>query len=71
MVLEGGTSNLGKWLSYRRSLYEDFKGLYGEEPRRLIFVGILNDTDRSGQEAVSHIGDFSRTRLTRTLITSY
>ncbi len=57
MVIEGGTSKLGKWLSYRRNLYEDFKGLYGEEPRRLIFVGILNDTDHTGQEAVSYIGD--------------
>jgi hypothetical protein len=57
MVIEGGTGNLGKWLAYRRNLYEDFKRLYGEEPRRLIFVGILNDTDHTGQDAVSHIAD--------------
>lgn len=57
MVVEGGTNMLGKWLSYRRNLNEDFKGLYGEEPRRLIFVGILNDTDRTGQEAVTYIAD--------------
>lgn len=57
IVIEGGEENLGRWLSYRRNLYEDFKHLYKEEPRRLIFIGILNDTDQTGQEAVSFISD--------------
>jgi len=57
IVIEGGEENLGRWLSYRRNLYKDFKHLYGEEPRRLIFIGILNDTDQTGQEAVSFISD--------------
>lgn len=57
MVAEGGTKNLGRWLSYEKNLYEDFKTLYGEDPRRLVFIGILNDTDQTGQEAVSYIKD--------------
>lgn len=57
IVVEGASSNLGKWLSYKRNLYEDFKNLYGEEPRRLIFIGILNDTDQTKQETVSYIAD--------------
>lgn len=57
MVIEGGTGNLGRWLSYKRNLYEDFKNLYRDEPRRLIFIGVLNDTDQTGQEAVSYIAD--------------
>jgi hypothetical protein len=63
MVIEGGDTKLGEWLTYRRNLYADFKRLYGEEPRQLIFIGILNDTDHTGQEAVSFIGDlvFHRT----------
>jgi hypothetical protein len=65
MVIEGGSDQLGKRLSYRRNLYEDFKGLYGEEPRQLIFIGILNDTDHTGQEAVSHIGDLFFHRVKR------
>ncbi len=59
MVIEGGSAKLGAWLSYERNLYEDFKKLYGEEPRRLIFIGILNDTDQTGQEAVSYIADLT------------
>jgi hypothetical protein len=57
MVIEGGSQKLGKWLSYKRNLYEDFKRLYEEEPRHLIFIGILNDTDQTGQEAESYIAD--------------
>ncbi len=59
MVIEGGKRNLGKWLSYERNLYEDYKRLYGGEPRQLIFIGILNDTDQTGQEAVSYVADLA------------
>jgi hypothetical protein len=57
MVIEGGKEKLGTWISYERNLYEDFKNLYDEEPRRLIFIGILNDTDQTGQKATSFITD--------------
>lgn len=57
MVIEGGSSKLGNWLSYKRNLYEDYKRLYRGEPSHLIFIGILNDTDQTGQEAVSYIAD--------------
>ena len=59
MVIEGGKDNLGKWLSYKRNLYEDFKKLYNEEPRRLIYIGLLNDTDQTGQRATSYITDLT------------
>ncbi len=57
IVIEGGKEKLGKWLSYERNLYEDFKNLYDEEPRRLIYIGILNDTDQTGQKATSYLTD--------------
>lgn len=57
VVIEGGKEKLGIWLSYQRNLYEDFKNLYHEDPRRLIYIGILNDTDQTGQKATSYIAD--------------
>lgn len=57
MVVEGGSRNIGKSLRHKRDLYEDYKRLYGGEPRQLIFIGILNDTDQTGQEAVIYIAD--------------
>jgi len=62
MVIEGGNKSLRKWMRYKRNLYDDFRRLYGEEPRKLIFVGILNDTDRTGQQAVSYVRDLSFSR---------
>jgi hypothetical protein len=64
MVVEGGSAKLGQWLSYRRDLYRDFKALYGEEPRRLIFIGILNDTDQTSQAAISYISDLQFSKAT-------
>ncbi len=55
LVIEGGEEKLGRWLSYRRNLYQDFKKLYGEEPGRLVYIGILNDTDQTGLAATSYI----------------
>lgn len=57
IVVEGGEKNIGQWRSHQRNLYQDFLSLYGREPRRLIFIGILNDTDQTGQKATSYIAD--------------
>lgn len=66
MVIEGGAQRLGQWLSYERNLYADFKALYHEEPRRLIFIGILNDTDQTGQRATSYVRDLRFRRAAET-----
>ncbi|MFZ5862352.1 MAG: DUF3047 domain-containing protein [Nitrospirota bacterium] len=59
VVVESGSTNLGRWLSYQRNLYREFQTLYGEEPRRLVKIGIINDTDQTAQEAVSYIVDLT------------
>lgn len=62
MVIDSGDEKLGQWISYQRNLYDDLKKLYNEELRRLIFIGILNDTDHIGQEATSYIADLKFSR---------
>lgn len=57
IVVESGDKHVGQWRSYERNLYEDFLSLYAREPRRLIFIGILTDTDQTGQTATSYIAD--------------
>lgn len=57
IVVEGGDEHAGQWRSHKRNLYEDFLSLYGRQPRRLIFIGVLNDTDQTGQTATSYIAD--------------
>jgi hypothetical protein len=57
MVVEGGNAKVGEWVEYESNLYEDFLRLYGERPRKLIFIGIINDTDITKKKATSYIAD--------------
>jgi hypothetical protein len=47
LVLESGPNRLNRWLDYERDIRADFVQAYGEEPGRLIAVGIMTDTDNT------------------------
>lgn len=57
LVAESGSANIGRWLSYRRNLVEDFQRVYGEPPGRLIGVGVLTDSDDLKGRAEAWYGD--------------
>jgi hypothetical protein len=46
-VLESGPDSLNRWLDYERDIRADFVAAFGEEPGRLIAVGIMTDTDNT------------------------
>lgn len=47
LVLESGTKRLNRWLDYERDIRADYRKAFGEEPGRLIAVGIMTDTDNT------------------------
>jgi hypothetical protein len=47
LVLESGPNRLNRWLDYERDIRADFVQAFGEEPGRLIAVGIMTDTDNT------------------------
>ena len=47
LVLESGPDRLNRWLDYERDIRADFVAAFGEEPGRLIAVGIMTDTDNT------------------------
>ncbi len=49
IVAESGRDKLGRWQDVRRNLYEDFKRAFGEEPGAITAIGILTDTDNTGE----------------------
>ena len=55
-VIRSGTADLGKWLTERRNVCEDFKRVYNEdcEPPRALSVAI--DSNDTGSTAESFIG---------------
>jgi hypothetical protein len=62
IVLRSGSDQLGKWITERRNVVEDFRRIYGEAPDKPtgLSVGIDSDDTRSGAE--SFIGPATFTR---------
>jgi hypothetical protein len=58
MVVAGsGDDRLGQWKGFERNYAEDFRRAFGEAPGRLIGVGILTDTDNTGERIEAFYGD--------------
>jgi Protein of unknown function (DUF3047) len=57
IVADSGDENLGTWREQTRNVYEDYRRAFGEEPPRIRSVGIMTDTDNTGEEAEAYYGD--------------
>ena len=57
LVVENGREKLGTWQVISRNVLEDFKRAFGEEPGRIISVGILTETDNGEREMEAYYGD--------------
>jgi hypothetical protein len=56
LVLESGPDRLNRWLDYERDIRADFVAAFGEEPGRLMAVGIMTDTDNTRSKAQAWYG---------------
>jgi len=59
IVAESGEGHLGAWREETRSVYEDYRRAFGEEPGRIKSVAIMTDTDNTGEEAEAYYGDIA------------
>ena len=57
IAASSGSGGVGAWQDLRRNAFEDFRKAFGEDPGRLIAVGVLTDTDNTGASAESWYGD--------------
>jgi len=66
VVTESGGANLDRWVEIKRNVYEDYKNIFGKEPPLISGIGIMTDSDSTGDEAVAYYGDlvFSRNNQT-------
>jgi hypothetical protein len=65
IVAASGSDGIGQWHEFTRNVVEDYEKAYGEKPGRLIGVGVLTDTDNTGETVDAWYGDilsFSRGR---------
>ncbi len=57
IVTQTGGEKLDTWVKERRNLRDDYRRAFGEDPGKVISVGIMSDTDNTGVRVVSHYGD--------------
>lgn len=57
VAVESGKENLGRWVSARRNVYEDYKAIFGEEPPKVGAIAIMTDTDNTGGTATAWYDD--------------
>ena len=57
IVAESGTRRSGDWVEFERNVVADFERAFGEKPGRIKSLGIMTDTDNTGESAVAYYGD--------------
>jgi len=53
----GPDARLGQWKQFKRNYVEDFRAAFGADPGRLVGVGIMTDTDNTGERIEAFYGD--------------
>ena len=59
IAVESGRANLGRWLQESRNVEEDYRRLFGEEPGRIVSVGIMTEADLAGRPLEAYYGDIA------------
>jgi hypothetical protein len=56
VVVRSGEAEVGKWITERRNLREDFKKIYGEEPEDPAAISVAVDSNDTKSTAEGYIG---------------
>jgi hypothetical protein len=59
IVAESGRDKVGLWQEVTRNVLEDFRRAFGEEPGEITAIGIVTDTDNTGENAHAYYGDIA------------
>lgn len=61
----GATDPFETWFEEERNLYEDYKRAFGGEPPLVVGIGIMTDSDNTGESAVAYYGDITLLQAAR------
>jgi hypothetical protein len=59
IVVESGTSHHGQWRGYERDIVADYRAAFGEDPPPISGVGLMSDSDDTGERAIAYYGDLA------------
>ncbi len=57
IVLQSGNAAQGRWVMEKRNLLDDYERAFGRMPPEIIGIGLMTDTDNTGEEATAYYGD--------------
>jgi hypothetical protein len=57
IVASSGPAGVGAWQSLKRNVLEDYRKAFNEDPGLLMSIGVLTDTDNTGESAEAWYGD--------------
>jgi hypothetical protein len=57
IAVESGSGKLGTWLKETRDVEADYRRLFGEEPGRIVSVGIMTETDANDRALEAYYGN--------------
>ncbi|MFQ5456207.1 MAG: DUF3047 domain-containing protein [Nitrospirota bacterium] len=55
ILLQKGGANAGKWKTESVNIIEDYRSAFGEDPPAISSIAIMNDSDNTGEKAVSYV----------------
>lgn len=55
VLLEEGEAKAGQWITEEVNIVEDYHRAFGEDPPKMATIAIMNDSDNTGESAVSYI----------------
>lgn len=55
--VQKGHQKVGRWIRYRRNVWEDYRRVFGEDPPPVNGIAIMTDTDNTGGETAAWYGD--------------
>ena len=57
LLAQSGAERVGAWVMENRNIVEDFRRAFGEEPGRVISIGIHCDSDATATRSEGFFGD--------------
>jgi len=56
IVLQKGKKYLGRWIVEERNVLDDYRRAFGTDPPAMATLGIMSDSDNTGEASVAYVG---------------
>lgn len=57
VAVTSGREQVGEWVSVERNIVADYQAAFGRKPPAIIGIGIMSDSDNTGESATAWYGD--------------